>query len=490
MSGPITPTRVVHVVSACSFVGVLTTALGILVAEPKATLDAVENRTLATWPALDRTTLGDGRFADGVEAFVADHFPLRQKLLQLADWVVTARGVGTPEIQVFDKSVGRNAGAEEPSVDIFEPERAVVGRDSVHDSLASSTAATGNASATIGGPDGTAPPPADAPNPTGAGSDDEAYQRTNSLIIYRGRAIQSFLVPPTVSARYARVMTRWSEALGPDVTLYLMPVPIGSDFYLPSRVRGAPDHERLSIEGLFAALPAGVVPVRTYDELAAHQHEPIYFRTDHHWTGRGAYYGYVAFARAAGFDALPMEAFSRRACGRFLGSLYSQTRSPTLSANPDSVEIFQVRNSVKVRQLLFNQRTWQAGALYVGCRGYQSFLGLDYPLMEIESDVGNDRRVLVIKDSYGNAFVPFLAAHYSKVWVVDYRYYGGSVLKLIQENAIDAVVFLHNIQVLNSPYAVVRDVALIKGGPPLPLRAAADSTPKTGLTPPLTPERR
>jgi len=137
--------------------------------------------------------------------------------------------------------------------------------------------------------------------------------------------------------------------------------------------------------------------------------------------------------------------------------------------------MFLVGNRVEVRQLLFDQRTWQRGLFYLGCRGYQSFRGLDYPLMTITSDVGNGRRVLVIKDSYGNAFIPYLAAHYERIWVVDYRYYAGSVQRLIEAEAIDTVIFVHNLQVLNSAYVLSREVALLAGGPPLPLATPSKS---------------
>lgn len=146
-----------------------------------------------------------------------------------------------------------------------------------------------------------------------------------------------------------------------------------------------------------------------------------------------------------------------------------------LAATPDSVEMFLVGNRVEVRQLLFDQRTWRRGALYLGCRGYQSFLGMDYPLLTITSDVGNGRRVLVIKDSYGNAFIPYLAAHYERIWVVDYRNYAGSVQRLIEAEAIDTVIFVHNLQVLNSAYVLSREVALLAGGPPLPRATPSQS---------------
>jgi hypothetical protein len=468
-------------VGSLGVMALLLLGLALFVVRPKAAIAEHENRALATWPALTMTTVMDGRFAKDVEAYVADHFPYRAEWLQLSDWVTKSRGVGTPEIQFF----ADRADPEGPQVDsgasivnvpaTVQAESPAESLD-VADRLARDSTA---ANAPLGGAsEGTST------------DDDAAYQRANSLILYRKRAIQAFRVPPDVVTRYARVLEQWATEVGPSVRLYMMPVPIGSDFYLPREVKGEADHERLSIDRLFATMPSRVVPVRVYEELAPRRAEAIYFRTDHHWTGRGAYYGYQAFTKAAQLEPLPWSALTVRSCNRFLGSLYSQTRSPVLGANPDTVEVPMIGNRVQVRQLLHDQRTWQRGALYLGCRGYQSFLGLDYPLMTFESDVANGRRILVIKDSYGNAFAPFLAAHYEKVWVVDYRYYAGSVLRLIEENAIDAVVFVHNIQVLNSPYIRRREIALLRGGTPLsiaPKPAPGDSAarPDTAGRPPL-----
>lgn len=480
MTEPSSGERRLQQIGSLGVFALLLLGMVLFVVRPKAAIAEGENRALARWPALTMTNVMDGRFARDVEVYVADHFPFRAEWLQLSDRVTEVRGVGTPEIQF----IANRANPEVAPVDSSPPivsvaaaiaaespaESLVVGDSLARDSTVTEAPSGGASEATLG--------------------DDKAYQRANSLIIYRKRAIQMFRVPPDVVTRYARVLERWATEVDPSVRLYVMPVPIGSDFYLPREVKGEADHERLSIDRLFATMPPRVVPVRVYEELVPRRAEAIYFRTDHHWTGRGAYYGYQAFAKAAQLAPLPWSALTVRSCRGFLGSLYSQTRSPVLRANPDSVEVPMIGNQVQVRNLMFDQRTWQRGALYHGCRGYQSFLGLDYPLMTFESDVANGRRILVIKDSYGNAFAPFLAAHYEKVWVVDYRYYGGSVLRLIEENAIDDVVFVHNIQALNSPFIRRREIALLRGGTPLsiaPKVTPADSSlrPDSVARPPL-----
>jgi hypothetical protein len=87
-----------------------------------------------------------------------------------------------------------------------------------------------------------------------------------------------------------------------------------------------------------------------------------------------------------------------------------------------------------------------------GSLGYGVFLGGDFPLMKITSDIKNGQKILVIKDSYGNAFAPYLASRYEETYVIDYRYFKGNIKQLIQDNGIQNMIFAHNTFVIQNPY--------------------------------------
>jgi hypothetical protein len=307
--------------------------------------------------------------------------------------------------------------------------------------------------------------------------DYDDYQKVNSIIVYNQMAVQVFGASSTVSGRYARLMGMYAEALGNGVKIYCMPIPIGSDFNLPPKVKGEINKEKENIDYLFSVLPAGVRAVRTYEKLFARRGEYIYFKSDHHWTGRGAYYGYTAFCEVAGLNPLPMSSLKKAVGTGFLGSLYNRTRSEVLRQNPDSVEVFMVPNKTEVKYLSDDQKTWKKGKLYHGSSGYSAYVGRDYPLMVVETDIKNGKSIMVIKDSYGNPFATFLAAHYERVFIVDYRYYEGSVLELIEKNNISELVFAHNLYVINSSFTFSRETALMNGGKGIPRRR--QEKPKT-----------
>jgi hypothetical protein len=83
-----------------------------------------------------------------------------------------------------------------------------------------------------------------------------------------------------------------------------------------------------------------------------------------------------------------------------------------------------------------------------GVNAYGVFLGGDFPLMRVVSDVKNGKKIAVIKDSYGNAFVPYLAAHYEEVFILDYRYFVGNIKTLLEDNGIQNLLFAHNTYVV------------------------------------------
>ena len=201
--------------------------------------------------------------------------------------------------------------------------------------------------------------------------------------------------------------------------------------------------------------------VKAYDELEKHQHEYIQFNTDHHWTGRGAYYAYLAFCGSAGIEPLAIEKFEIKKINNFIGTLYNFTRSEDLKQNKDYVEYFKIPNTTKATYFNENLTIEKKTKLYSeyarGGNSYGVFLGGDYPMMHIKSDVKNGQKILIIKDSYGNAFSPFLCAHYEDVYIVDYRYLKSNIKNIMKKYSIDNVIFAHNVFVINSSYTTYQE---------------------------------
>ncbi len=207
-----------------------------------------------------------------------------------------------------------------------------------------------------------------------------------------------------------------------------------------------------AIDYMYSNLSDSIRAVDTLPYLASHNDEYLYFRTDHHWTARGAYYAYLAFCDTKGIEPTPLEDYERYQFDGFLGTFYANANQPAaMKNNPDYVEAFIPIgiNREDVYDSDGNYVDWYSivytGAdKYDAANKYLAFLGGDHPLIKIQNpNVTDGSSIVVIKESYGNAFVPFLVDSYEYVYVIDYRKWSGSLSDFVLDTGIDDVLFLN-----------------------------------------------
>jgi hypothetical protein len=288
----------------------------------------------------------------------------------------------------------------------------------------------------------------------------------NSIVIYKNKGIQMFGGSKKISRQYCEMINSYKKALGKDVNVYSMIIPTANDFYLPKKFKFRSEKNNIAYQ--FSHLDSGVIPVNPYTEIEKHTDEYLYFNTDHHWTGRCAYYAYRSFCQTAGLKQYNLSDFKLKYKYGFIGTLYSLTKDSRLKNNPDSVEYYEL--PVKSKALVYqkdNLRSPVRSPVYQeiakGSNAYGVFLGGDYPLMYVRTENKSDRKILIIKDSYGNAIAPFFTLHYGEVFIMDYRYFDNDIVNFIKKNKITDFVFLHNIFVTNAHYTVVREGRMIEG---------------------------
>ncbi|MBQ3708444.1 MAG: hypothetical protein II889_11130 [Clostridia bacterium] len=190
-----------------------------------------------------------------------------------------------------------------------------------------------------------------------------------------------------------------------------------------------------------------------YEKLAAHKNEYLYFRTDHHWTQRGAYYAYAAFAESVGFTPTPLEDFGYAVINsNYFGSLYEWTKDERVKSFRDEVEVFHPTKSVHMHV----EASWGEELDFDTCivdekANYIAFLYGDHPFITITvPDNPQNLACLVLKDSFGNAFVPFLCEHYGTVLVVDPRTFEGSLFDRVAPYSLTDIIFVNNVEAANS----------------------------------------
>lgn len=211
--------------------------------------------------------------------------------------------------------------------------------------------------------------------------------------------------------------------------------------------------ESLYINDFYSLLSNKVHKVPLLLALQNHKEEAIYYKTDHHWTALGAYYGYVAFCKTAGLTPLPLEAFNiETVSDSFYGSLFS--KGNFTFASPDHLQIFYPKNESPVT-VTYEATGETTDSLYAYKHletkdKYSVFLDSNHPMIRIQTGTKNGRKLMVVKDSYANCFVPFLTAHYEEIQVLDLRLLSMPLKTFATENHIDDILVLYNVQNFSS----------------------------------------
>ena len=184
--------------------------------------------------------------------------------------------------------------------------------------------------------------------------------------------------------------------------------------------------------------------------LESHKEEEIYYRTDHHWTSQGAYYGYEALAAAMELDtskAPGMEPYA--VTGDFNGALSSTSGYEGGYREP--IYVYGTEDPADQVQVVVNYTDEQrkTATFYDPSKldekdKYAVFFGGNYGKIDIRTTADSTARLLVFKDSYANCLVPFLAPYYREIVMIDPRYYYGDIEQEMSDYSFDQVLFLYN----------------------------------------------
>ena len=206
-----------------------------------------------------------------------------------------------------------------------------------------------------------------------------------------------------------------------------------------------------TISYIFSRVSEDVGRVNVFNRLIEHNDEYLYFRTDHHWTALGAYYAYEEFCASAGFEPVPLEDFEALDMGPFLGSFYGNC-SQSSKLREDNVTAYDPPGDITMTITKDNGSSFEWPVLTDMSKSsiyskYMTFLGGDHPLVTItNNDLPDGPNCVVIKDSFGNPFAPYLTQHYHNVYVIDYRKYSEMTLSyFVQYYDIDDVLLTESL---------------------------------------------
>lgn len=196
-------------------------------------------------------------------------------------------------------------------------------------------------------------------------------------------------------------------------------------------------------------LPSSVTFVDSYKTMYDHRNEYIYYKTDHHWTSLGAFYSYKELAKSMGLDETPDNYYKQQLVSNdFFGALSSKSGYDVKEG--DKVNVYLPVNEESQNVVVnYVEEQEKTATLYSSKAleqkdNYEVFLKGNHPLVKIQTDAKNDKTLLIFKDSYANSFIPFLVKDFSKIIVVDPRYYYEDIDKLMQQESVDEALYLYN----------------------------------------------
>ena len=291
---------------------------------------------------------------------------------------------------------------------------------------------------------------------------DKPYQ-SGGVYVVGSAGYEMYNYVGSLAEKYQSTVNAVADSLSGVSQVYAMAIPLSSGITLPDALfSDIPGSDQAQAEkDILAGMGQNVKTIPLHDVMMSHRTEYIYFRTDHHWTALGAYYAYVQFCTAKGITPHNLSDYEVSQFPGFLGSFYNDGGKPDAMKNdPDTVNAYHPVSATASMKYGDNENSTLTGGQVIfdestasASLKYGTFIMGDNPFTVIENpEVGNGESCIVVKESFGNAFVPFLVDHYQTVYVVDYRYYSGSITQLARDKGVKDVLFVNNLSAIRGSY--------------------------------------
>lgn len=388
---------------------------------------AEENRMLAEFPAFSWSALADGSYAADVMTYFEDTVPGRSFFKKLISRMERLKGIRNEEqVQFFGDVKQLQNQTTPPAATPVSTTEGTMG-----DVATPPTTTAATTTVTIPEPEG---------DPVDVG---------DGIVLVGDRAISVYGGSFARGEAYANTLNQYKAALGADVNVYSLVAPTAVSYYLPSSYEGYTGSEPDNIAHINEYLQ-DVTPVDAYSALAGYVKEDIYARTDHHWLPLGAYYAAEAFAEVADVPFPSLSAYEKTTKSGYLGSMFTFTKSAALQDNPEDFTYYSPKNSYQTEYYDIDYTNRRDGNLMINLDNvepvswYLVFMGGDEKITHVQTDCDNDRTLVIVKDSYGNALVPCLTSSFTDIYVIDMRYFEPNAVDFMKEVGATDVLFAMN----------------------------------------------
>lgn len=410
-------------------------------------VDQFENRILEEKPVFTLEGYFDGTFAEALENYLLDHFPLRQSGITFTQSLQQSVSFASWEDYARIADATENVTMQNQEVsELFDPEMLPSIAPTAVPTSTPSPSPTPEDSEKI--EDSPSPAPATAtPRPQKVVANEEDYPKELGIYLKadaKERVVKRFSRKDV--KKVCALFDRYAELLPEDGNVILTFVPhssAGTRLLAQDNPEGMYSDLEEFIEAMTCDKVYGVSSADVLGPLLM-DGRYVFFRTDMHWTPEGAYYVYAEMAKKAGKEATPLDAFHIESEYPFLGTLYRDNPTKQMKDNPDTLELFTPPQQVRMVRLTKEGET-ELPLLDMDANSrdrYTVYLGGPAgPWTILYSDAPTNENCLVITDSYGLCFVPLLTGQYAQVHYYDARYFnkndlGKTVSEMIAEYQI------------------------------------------------------
>ena len=271
----------------------------------------------------------------------------------------------------------------------------------------------------------------------------------SDVVTARGRMMELWNDQPAKTEKNLGAIANFSRSHR-DTPVHVLLAPNAVSIYADTLpIYEAVGNQREYITNCYNTLGKADTQIDTadvFDTLSNYKDDYIFYRTDHHWTSLGAYLAYRELAPHMGFTPLNITDYTvEHAASDFRGTLYSKTLDNRVT--PDTID-FYIPSGFSATVKPFDKP--EHDSLYfrefLGKKDkYSAFLGANAPVVDIETNVKNDKSLLIFKDSFSHSLVPFLCEHYNKITMLDMRYINTKYSDLVNVEEYNDVLFMYNV---------------------------------------------
>lgn len=291
----------------------------------------------------------------------------------------------------------------------------------------------------------------DDPTPPDESEDEDVYTDAgdaelldSGYILYDGAAYHSTTYKSEVAQAYADTYALYAQ-LFPDVRISVVTPPQSAINIKNPYVAAMTNDQGVILDNMESHIYGDVNFVNLRKTFEAHKGEYMYFKSDYHWTQLGAYYAYSDFAKSIGLTPTPLSSFDVTTVSTsFIGRTNDYAHDDRILSFYDTIYAYMPRktHTMTVHNSDLSVNRVFSNCIHVSRDSYSCFINGDNPYTVINVPSNDQSKTaLVIKESSGNAFVPFLTEHYGNIIVIDPRHINIDIRELVAEKGVDDIIF-------------------------------------------------